>query len=125
MVKIQINSERLTPFGGIIFGSWSNLTPPWQVQLASANLAKSLKNSFFGVENPSFFLDLKFRADSRSNLQINFKPKTKKLSSHNKPCCWKIPRPQSIQPCSKQIMAIATFVPWLKISKFFEPTVNT
>ena len=32
----------------------------WQVQLASANLAKSLKNSFFGVEKPSFFLGLKF-----------------------------------------------------------------
>ena len=31
-----------------------------QVQLASANLAKSLKNSFFGVEKPSFFLGLKF-----------------------------------------------------------------
>ena len=31
-----------------------------QVQLTSANLAKSLKNSFFGVEKPSFFLGLKF-----------------------------------------------------------------
>lgn len=29
--------------------------PEEQVQLASENLAKSLENSFFGVEKPSFF----------------------------------------------------------------------
>ena len=40
--------------------SFSQHLQQWQVQLASANLAKSLKNSFFGVEKPSFFLGLKF-----------------------------------------------------------------
>ena len=32
MAKVQINSEKLTPFGGI-FQSWSNLTPCYNLLL--------------------------------------------------------------------------------------------
>ena len=43
-----------------VFDKAKEIADKGQVQLTSANLAKSLKNSFFGVEKPSFFLGLKF-----------------------------------------------------------------
>lgn len=53
--KENVGTENLTPIGTEI-----DIVAKRQVLLASANLAKSLKNSFFGVEKPSFFLGLKF-----------------------------------------------------------------
>ena len=53
MAKVQINSEKLTPFGGI-FQSWSNLTPCYHLLLTQHWVIDAAVSSDTSTANYSF-----------------------------------------------------------------------